>query len=239
MAGRITDLFIWCVVLASAGILISCGAGVPEGPGTLGDGRIIVENSTESSMSVTYTDEELGQVELVVEGGETKDVYGKVLAAGTEVTVRVEALDATRPHAEVPVTVDGDVTIQIISFGPWGSGELEYRIRHSRGVRGPGGASRIFKDGRIFMENRANVPMDVSYVNEELGRIRTQVDPGQTLDISQALLKGGTEVKLTVKSVVMYSSTVVIPITVEGNITIRITPKEGSSTHFEYTIVRT
>ena len=58
-------------------------------------------------------------MEVTVQGNETKDISPEPLEAGTELTVKITAQTATTmitnaPRAEVPVTINGSVTIRII-----------------------------------------------------------------------------------------------------------------------------
>ena len=79
------------------------------------------------------------------------------------------------------------------------------------------------KDGRIYLRNKLTATVKVSYLNEEEGQIDTTVEPGEEKDISQHVLEGGTKVVVYARALVNNDASVVIPITVDGPILIRIT----------------
>ncbi|HID10576.1 MAG TPA: hypothetical protein EYP17_04665 [Candidatus Latescibacteria bacterium] len=70
------------------------------------------------------------------------------------------------------------------------------------GCGGKGGTMRpgVPEDGRIFLDNRTEFTITASYFGEEGGTVETVVEAHQKKEISRAPLKGGTEVKVHLKS---------------------------------------
>jgi len=105
-------------------------------------------------------------------------------------------------------------------------------------MMGCGGGSTKYTpaDGRIYLWNDTSSPLQVKYLNSELGEIETEVDPGQTEDVSQALLEGGTKVILEVTSSAYIMQILKrIEVSIDGNVTVRITKVESPNT-IEYEI---
>ena len=108
------------VLCALAAIAAGCGEEGPTKSSKVSlDGKVIVRNDTESVLDVEYFDAEQGKVEVTVQGNETKDISPEPLEAGTKLTVKITAQTATTmitnaPRTEVPVTINGSVTIRII-----------------------------------------------------------------------------------------------------------------------------
>lgn len=197
------------------------------------EGNITVVNTTESPMEVTYSGEGEQRVQ-VVEGGQAADLFRTALPGGTEVSFRVGTPDGPEPQAEITTVVDGDVMVEIVSFGAWGAGELEYTIHHAPKVRRGSDVNRVLKDGRVFLLNEHQLAMDVRYADDELGEITLQVPAGQKQEISQRVLKGGTRLSVRVESVTMYKAWEIIVVTVDGSVTIRISSLGGGK--FSYRI---
>ena len=109
------------VLCALTMIVAGCGE---EGPTKVErkslDGKVVVRNDTESELTVEYFHSEQGRVEVTVQGNEIKDISPEPLEAGTKLTVKITALTASAnettnaPRAEVPVEINGSVTIRII-----------------------------------------------------------------------------------------------------------------------------
>lgn len=223
-------LLAYCLI--SAFLAVGCG---DEGPVEfiVREGNIMVVNATESPMEVTYSEEGSERVEIV-EGGEAAELFGADVPGGTEVSFHVGTPDGPQPNAEITTVVDGDVTVEIVSFGAWGAGELEYTIHRAPRIRGGSDAARTLKDGRIFLLNEHQFAMDVRYVDDELGEITLQVPAGEKQEITQRVLKGGAKVSVRVESVTMYKAWEIIAVTVDGNVTIRISPLGGGK--FSYRV---
>jgi len=217
----LTRYFLVIGILSAVMMLIVCGEDeISRSPQ---EGKILLKNNTDGRMKATYLVEKDERVDVIVEPGETRDISQTSLAGGTKTVVEVNALEGTRPQAEIPVTIDGDVTIEIVSFGHWGTDELEYRVQWGREATRGGSGGKKFKDGRIFLWNETTVPMDVSYFTEELGQIDTRVQPGEEVDVSKAVLEGGMEVTMVVRAVTVTRPTAEISITVDGRRLIRVT----------------
>ena len=116
-------------------------------------------------------------------------------------------------------------------------------------VGGCGGGSstgpRTKEDGRISLQNSVEPwIIQVTYFNPELGQeIFTTVLPGETKDISQALLKGGEEITFLLNANLPtggYDLSEEVQLTVDGNMTIYITVvnRNAIGNPFEYEIVR-
>jgi len=96
----------------------------------------------------------------------------------------------------------------------------------SKGTTGPQDT------GRIFVRNESRAILEVSYVNEELGRIQTTIPPGETKEVSQAELQNGTTVKVKLKALSSPDDSQgythaqpesEVELTIQGNVTIRVT----------------
>jgi len=230
MSGAMLRFLAWCLVPAP--FLVGCG-GESLVEFVVREGNITVVNTTESPMEVTYA--EAGEQRIqVVEGGQATDLFGVALPGGTEVSFRVGTPDGPQPQAEITTVVDGDVTVEIVSFGAWGARELEYIIHRAPKIRQGAGTGRVLKDGRIFLLNEHRLAMDVRYVDDELGEITLQVPAGEKQEISRRVVKGGTKVSVRVESVTMYKAWEIIVVTVDGNVTIRISSLGGGK--FSYRI---
>jgi len=70
------------------------------------------------------------------------------------------------------------------------------------GCGGKGGTMgpAVPEDGRIYLDNRTEFPVTASYFDEEVGIYETEVEPHQKKEISRDLIKGGTEVKVHLRS---------------------------------------
>jgi len=116
-------------------------------------------------------------------------------------------------------------------------------------VGGCGGGSstgpRTKEDGRISLQNSVEPwIIQVTYFNSELGQeIFTTVLPGETKDISQALLKGSEEITFLLNANLPtggYDLSEEVQLIVDGNMTIYITVvnRNAIGNPFEYEIVR-
>lgn len=116
-------------------------------------------------------------------------------------------------------------------------------------IGGCGGGSstgpRTKEDGRISLRNSVDLwVIRVTYFNPERGQeISTTVPPGETKDISQAVLKGGEEVTFRLNANLPsggYDLSEDIELTVDGNMTIYITVihRNAIGNPFEYEIVK-
>jgi len=116
-------------------------------------------------------------------------------------------------------------------------------------IGGCGGGSssgpRTKEDGRISLQNSVDRwIIQVTYFNSELGQqISTTVLPGETKDISQAVLKGGEEVTFLLNANLPtggYDLSEEVKLTVDGNMTIYITVvnRNAIGNPFEYEIVK-
>ena len=95
-----------------------------------------------------------------------------------------------------------------------------------KGSTGPGDT------GRIFVRNESRAVLEVSYVDEELGLIETTLQPGETKEVSQAELKNGTTVKVKLEALgspddvagnYHHHPESEVELTIQGNVTIRVT----------------
>jgi len=78
------------------------------------------------------------------------------------------------------------------------------------------------KEGRIYWDNTTNRRMKVDYFNEDMGKlVQTSVEPYTKEDISQAVLKGGTEISL--KWNVGNTLWGTVDVTVDNNVTVKVT----------------
>jgi len=93
------------------------------------DGRILVWNDLGNPIRTSYLDEELGQVDTMIDPGETEETTRRSIKGGTIVKVTVEVPGSTWRPLEVDVKVDGNVTMRIYTATAWGSGELGYEFR--------------------------------------------------------------------------------------------------------------
>lgn len=199
------------------------------------EGGVLVRNETGIPMAVSWTDEQLGEQDRVIEAGEEARLFESALSGGTEVTVNVEALGTPRPRAEVPITVDGDITLRILSFGPWGERRLEYRVERRSGPAGGGGGDAQRRDGRVFLLNQTSVPLRAQYFDQAEGAIERVIPVGERREVSADVLKGGTKVKLTVEREGGGTRVQEIEVVVDGNVLIRVTGF-GARYGFEYEI---
>ena len=83
-------------------------------------------------------------------------------------------------------------------------------------------------DGRVYLKNQTEFTLTVSYLSEDRGILETVVNPGEKKDVSQAVLQGGTKVKVHVISDreprgEPINPEVDIEVTVGGNIIILVT----------------
>ena len=85
-------------------------------------------------------------------------------------------------------------------------------------------------DGRVYLKNQTEFALTVSYLSEDRGILETVVNPGENKDISQAVIKAGTKVKVHVIDVISpgeprteRGTEVDIEVTVGGNIIIVVT----------------
>ena len=83
-------------------------------------------------------------------------------------------------------------------------------------------------DGRIYLKNQTEFTLTASYLSEDQGILETVLKPGEKKDVSQAVLKGGTKVKVHVISDreprgEPINPEVDIEVTVGGNIIILVT----------------
>ena len=109
------------VLCALAMIVAGCGEESPTKVERKSlNGKVIVRNDTESELTVEYFHSEQGEVKVTVQANEIKDISPAPLEAGTKLTVEITALTATdiantnAPRTEVPVEINGSVTIRII-----------------------------------------------------------------------------------------------------------------------------
>ena len=82
-----------------------------------------------------------------------------------------------------------------------------------------------YEDGRIFLSNRTDIDLEVTYTHEDLGRIKTPVGAQETKEVSQAILEGGSSVTLEVlifNPVENVNKTERVDVEVDGNITVVI-----------------
>ena len=93
------------------------------------------------------------------------------------------------------------------------------------GDEGPTGKSREVRDGRIMFRNdTTNAEVETEYFNEDLQEtIKALIPAGQTKDISQAVLKGGTDVLVTFCMMTgNYRVCQEVKVTVDGTRTIQL-----------------
>lgn len=108
----------------------------------------------------------------------------------------------------------------VISFGCGGSS--------SKGTK-------TAEDGRIYLTNNSTEDIKVNYVNEESGLKETLVNRGETKEISQGNLKGGSTVIFHVDAYnPCAGGKIDIPITIAGNTTIRVKSAVCQSGVIEY-----
>ena len=105
--------------------------------------------------------------------------------------------------------------------------------------------SGVKEDGRISLQNSVDPwIIQVTYFNPELGQeISSTVLPGETKDISQAVLKGGEEVTFLLNANLPtggYDLSEEVELTVDGNMTIYITVvnRNAIGNPFEYEIIK-
>lgn len=211
------------ILLALALTLTMCGEEGPGKSGVVEDGNLVLKNDTGSRMAVQYEDRGAEPIELIVESGETKVISQETLKGGTKLTVTVRAMGASEPEADIPIEIDGETTIEVVSFGIWGENDLEYRVRQVKTGQAGGSTGRKGRDGRILLLNETSRDMDVSYVHPDEGQIDTTVPAGDKLDVSKAVLEGGSEVSVFVEAVTSTRPWANITVKIDGNVTIRIT----------------
>ena len=198
------------------------------------EGGVLVRNETGIPMAVSWTDEQLGEQDRVVEAGEELNLFDAELSGGTEIVVNVEALGTPRPRAEVPITVDGDIALRILSFGPWGGRRLQYRVeRRSDPTEGGGAVQR--RDGRVFLLNHTFIPLRAQYFDEVEGAVERVIPVGEWREVSAGVLKGDTRVKVTVDREGGGTRVQEIEVVVDGNMLIRVTGI-GARYGFDYEI---
>lgn len=90
------------------------------------------------------------------------------------------------------------------------------------GDEGPSKA-RPARHGRILLSNETDVTMEVSYVHPDEGQIDTTVPAGEKMDVSQAVLKGGSEFTVRVEALTQPRTWSDVMVKIDGNVTIRIT----------------
>lgn len=94
---------------------------------------------------------------------------------------------------------------------------------------GCGGSSstgeKIASDGRVYMTNVSTEDIQVSYFTEETGLVEKVVPRGaEHVEISQGNVPGGTILKFTLHAFNPCSGgTIEVPVTIDGNVTIRVT----------------
>lgn len=112
--------------------LAACGSDNSTKPRTKKDGRILVRNDTDGIgpfVAEWFNEETKEVVTTPVEPGEMKDVCGVVFEGGTEVKLTISVNDrGYRGSEEITVTIDGNVTIRIISMSWNGTGHFEYEL---------------------------------------------------------------------------------------------------------------
>lgn len=223
MSDGIVRRSLYGILLASILALTMCGEEGPGKSGMVEDGELVLKNETGSRMAIQYRDRDAEPVEMIVEGGETKVISQEALKGGTKLMVNVRALGGAEPDAEIPIEIDGTTTIEVVSFGVWGENDLEYRIRQTKTGGGKEVKKHTGKDGRILLLNETARDMDVTYVHADQGQIDTTVPAGEKMDVSKAVLKGGSEVTVKVEAVTSTRPWANITVTIDGNVTIRIT----------------
>jgi len=116
--------------------MIGCG-GSSTGTRTPDDGRVFVENaaynpSDPSFLVVSFLNDDMELIETTVEGPERQEVSRGVLTGGKEYTFKIEA--HTRlftPNVEIPVKIDGSMTIRVLKLGvegSYGAPQIQYEI---------------------------------------------------------------------------------------------------------------
>lgn len=92
---------------------------------------------------------------------------------------------------------------------------------------GCGGGStgpKTYEDGRVFVENRTEYELDVTFLNDAMETVETVVAPYATkVEVSQAVLKGGKQYTFTVTAHARnFSPHVDIELEINGPVTIQI-----------------
>ena len=90
------------------------------------------------------------------------------------------------------------------------------------------GTSGALQEGRIYLKNQTEFILKVSTLSEDRGILETVVNAGEKKDISQAVIEGGTKVKVHVISDREPTGEPIEPevdieVTVGGNIIILVT----------------
>jgi len=93
------------------------------------DGRILVQNDHGGPIRTSYLDEELGQVDVMIDPGETEEATGRSIEGGTTVDLTITVPGEAWLPLEVDVEIDGNVTMRIYTATAWGSGQLQYEMR--------------------------------------------------------------------------------------------------------------
>lgn len=126
----------WVVLWGLLVTMIGCG-GSSTGTRTPDDGRVFVENaaynpSDPSFLVVSFLNDDMELIETTVEGPERQEVSRGVLTGGKEYTFKIEA--HTRlftPNVEIPVKIDGSMTIRVLKLGvegSYGAPQIQYEI---------------------------------------------------------------------------------------------------------------
>lgn len=95
------------------------------------------------------------------------------------------------------------------------------------GLLGCGGDSgiktRTQRDGRIYFRNEIQFDVEVEYFNEEAQEvIKTVVPSGESMEISQAILTGGTKVNVKFSMLGTTRVSRTAEVTIDGDRTVRL-----------------
>ena len=128
----IRAFLVWGMMVGMVGWMVGCGdGGKSTGPTTQEDGRIFIQNDTDKdpegqprgTIVASYMDDTEGFREISVPVGGRTELTVNPLPGGTEVTIALETggdVSGSR-SGEAKITIDGNVTVRIISVGGRGA----------------------------------------------------------------------------------------------------------------------
>lgn len=82
----------------------------------------------------------------------------------------------------------------------------------------------VKSDGRIFVENKTTGLIKTSYFNPDMNeQIDDEVQPNEKKDVSHFVIKAGTKITVTLIAMVGWVVDEDAEVTIDGNVTIRVT----------------
>lgn len=213
--------------------LAGCGGEAAFAPAAI-EGTISVDNQTEVPLEVHYFDNDRGAVVVAIPAGSFEDITSSSFRNGSQSLVKfVSPLGSSRLTVPVEdgivvrattIDVDNDpATPRAISFD---------LIFPEREISETGEINRRAKDGKIFVRNKTESELTISFFDESQGKkVVVKIKGNESKEVSD-VLKGGTKVIVRVEAIAVRSDSkpfVDIPMTINGSLAIVINRTEAST----------